>query len=192
MVKWSKLTFFPRTIGTMSQRPNPPTFNDLDSLFSLVNHLRLHLDRELEDQDLTTTQVQALMFIARVSGGTQQHCSAANLEAHLGLAKATNQHLLKRLKERGLVAEAPDDWGDLRRKRLLLTAKGERALEGGLKTWKHATLRMSRAIETEALSEIRNAARTSRGSQRRLHLLFKLEDNADWKYSKRHVLVGND
>ena len=169
-----------------------PTFNDLDSLFGLVNHLRLHLDRALQDHDLTSTQVQALMFIARVSGGTQQHCSAANVEAHLGLSKATNQHLLKRLKERELVAEAPDDWGDLRRKRLLLTAKGITALEAALETWDHATGRMSRAIETEALLEIQNAARASRESQSRLHQLLKMEDSVGWEHHKKHVVVGDD
>jgi len=176
----------------MSPRRIAPNFNDLDSIFAMVDHLRLHLDRELENHDLTTTQVRALMFISRVSGTFEKACTASNLEAHLGLPKATNQHLVKRLKERGLVEEAPDDWGDRRRKRLCLTRNGEQVLGAGLETWKHATKQMIRVLEAPVLADLRRAAQTSRGSQQRLHRLLKVEHNADWKYHKGNLLVSED
>lgn len=106
--------------------------SDLEALFLFYNRLHRDLERRLKPFGLTLTGLQALMGIARAQG--RATCTRARLAEQLGLTNGSMSVLVARLTRLGYVE--PDSFQQgLKAVQLQLTAKGQKAMYGGLVGW---------------------------------------------------------
>lgn len=98
------------------------------------------LDREMEGQDLSVTQLGLMAQIAAASDDT-----LGALARRTGLEQSTLSRNLRRLEEEGLIEIAIVE-ADLRRRAVWLTETGARRLEAAIPIWRRAHAKLTKRL----------------------------------------------
>ncbi len=98
------------------------------------------LDREMEDQGLSVTQLGLMAQIAAASDDT-----LGALARRTGLEQSTLSRNLRRLEEEGLIEIAIVE-ADLRRRAVWLTETGARRLEAAIPIWRRAHAKLTKRL----------------------------------------------
>ncbi len=98
------------------------------------------LDREMEGQDLSVTQLGLMAQIAAASDDT-----LGALARRTGLEQSTLSRNLRRLEEEGLIEIAIVEV-DLRRRAVWLTETGARRLEAAIPIWRRAHAKLTKRL----------------------------------------------
>ena len=98
------------------------------------------LDREMEGQGLSVTQLGLMAQIAAASDDT-----LGALARRTGLEQSTLSRNLRRLEEEGLIEIAVVE-ADLRRRAVWLTETGARRLEAAIPIWRRANAKLTKRL----------------------------------------------
>jgi len=98
------------------------------------------LDREMEGQGLSVTQLGLMAQIAAASDDT-----LGALARRTGLEQSTLSRNLRRLEEEGLIEIAVVE-ADLRRRAVWLTETGARRLEAAIPIWRRAHAKLTKRL----------------------------------------------
>lgn len=158
---WDNLPIGRFAILKCGMDPKTPalTFNDVDLLFRLCNHLRKHLDQTFDDEhNLSFDEIQVLWHVATNEGDCRPS-TATGLDEALALSKRAKHHVDK-LKELALLEEDVEShWRDNRRKQLRLSQTGNQLLDKLLVNWRVTAANIFDTLDQERLRQLSGVLR---------------------------------
>ena len=143
------LTVRMRKKGAIGMDCTPP-------LGHLINHcghmVRLYIDMQLREYDITPVQSHTLMFLKRTEG--QREVTQRDLERELRLKAPTVNGLVDRLEERGLIRRKTSKT-DARCRLLALTKAGHALADEFAETFHQSEEYLSSAFTAEEEAQLR-------------------------------------
>jgi len=130
--------------------------NCIPPLGHLINHcghsVRLYIDAQMRDYDITPVQSRILMFLKRMQG--QQEITQRDLERELRLKAPTVNGLVARLEERGLILRKTSKT-DGRCRLVELTEEGHALADEFAETFHQAEAYLSAQFTAEEEAQLR-------------------------------------